>query len=101
MKPVTVFAALTLLLAGNAYAQDDAEQRVLSKLPPPGGVKLSELIAQTERRPGFYAIESVSFSDSDGQYEVIYFMEDGAEVRINSDAATGSPRPPKRGLFGG
>ena len=78
-----------------ASAQDNGP---LSKLPPTDSIKLSSVIAEVEKRPGFYGIESVSFAD--GEYRVVYFMSDGAEVRINYDAKTGASRPPSRGLFG-
>jgi hypothetical protein len=79
----------------SASAQDDDP---LAKLPPPDSIKLSAVIAEVEGRPGFYGIESISFTD--GEYRVVYFMADGAEVRINYDAKTGASRPPRRGLFG-
>ncbi|MCK5933377.1 MAG: PepSY domain-containing protein [Fulvimarina manganoxydans] len=91
--------ALGLFTATNAFAQSGTQPDPLAKLPPANSVKLSQVIAKTEGRPGFYAIKSVSFSD--GEYEIVYFMDDGAEVRMNYDAKTGEARPPKTGgLFG-
>ncbi|NBJ13855.1 PepSY domain-containing protein [Microvirga arsenatis] len=99
MRTATVFVGLSLFAITSAFAQTDNKSDPLSTLPPPDSVKLSQVIAKTEVRPGFYAIKSVSFSD--GQYEIVYFMQDGAEVRLNYDAKTGQARPPKSGgLFG-
>ena len=71
-----------------------------SDLPPQGSVRLSQVVAEIEGRPGFYAIKSLSYSR--GEYEVIYYMSDGAEVRLNYDPKTAKVRPPKSGgLFGG
>ncbi|MCO6389238.1 hypothetical protein [Aliihoeflea sp. 40Bstr573] len=78
-----------------ASAQDDGP---LSKLPPPDSIKLSSVIAQVEKRPGYYGIDNISFAD--GEYRVVYYMDDGAEVRINYNAKTGASRPPRKGLFG-
>ena len=94
ISPILMPAWIFLFLSP-ASAQ---ENNPLSKLPPPEGIKLSAVISEVEGRPGFYAIESVSFAD--GEYRVVYFMADGAEVRINYDAKTGASRPPRRGLFG-
>ena len=94
LSPVLVSGLLFGSLVA-ASAQDDDPR---SKLPPPDSIKLSTVIEQVEGRPGFYGIESISFSD--GEYRIVYFMADGAEVRINYDAKTGASRPPRRGLFG-
>ncbi|MEN3793859.1 PepSY domain-containing protein [Fulvimarina sp. MAC3] len=99
MKTAPIVMALSLFAATSAFAQSDSQPDPLAKLPPADSVKLSEVIAKTEGRPGFYAIKSVSFSD--GEYEIVYFMDDGAEVRMNYDAKTGDARPPETGgLFG-
>ncbi|MEE2952936.1 MAG: PepSY domain-containing protein [Pseudomonadota bacterium] len=99
MKTIPIIMALGLLTATSAFAQSDTRPDPLAKLPPANSVKLSQVIAKTEGRPGFYAIKSVSYSD--GEYEIVYFMDDGAEVRMNYDAETGEARPPKEGgLFG-
>lgn len=96
-RSIIAFAILTI--SGAVAASQEAPDP-LADLPPQGGVKLSQLVAETEGRPGFYAIKSVSYSR--GEYEVVYSMQDGAEVRLNFDAKTGEVRPPKSGgLFGG
>ena len=99
MKTAMVFVGLSLFAITSAFAQTDHKTDPLSSLPPPDSVKLSQVIARTEGRPGFYAIKSVSFSG--GQYEIVYYMVDGAEVKLNYDAKTGGARPPRRSLFGG
>ncbi|MBC7284032.1 hypothetical protein [Hoeflea sp.] len=86
------------LLFGMLISASAQDRDPLSKLPPPDSIKLSTVIEQVEGRPGFYGIESISFAD--GEYRIVYFMADGAEVRINYDAKTGASRPPRRGLFG-
>ena len=86
------------LLFGSLVSAAAEDKDPLSKLPPPDSIKLSTVIEQVEGRPGFYAIESITFAD--GEYRIVYFMGDGAEVRINYDAKTGASRPPRRGLFG-
>ncbi|MBP0616575.1 PepSY domain-containing protein [Jiella mangrovi] len=91
---------LSGLMMGSAIAaasQNDNDP--LKTLPPKDSVKLSTVIATAEKRPGFYAIKSIDYSD--GDYHVVYFMNDGAEVRIDYDAKTGQGHPPKSsGLFG-
>ena len=99
MKTAIVFVGLSLFAITSAFAQTKDKAGRLASLPPPDSIRLSQVIARTEGRPGFYAIKSVSFSD--GQYEIVYFMDDGAEVKLNYDAKTGDARPPRRGLFGG
>lgn len=89
---------LSGLLFGSIVSASAQDRDPLSKLPPPDSIKLSAVIAEVERRPGFFGIESISFAE--GEYRVVYFMADGAEVRINYDAKTGASRPPRRGLFG-
>ncbi|MFC3694605.1 PepSY domain-containing protein [Chenggangzhangella methanolivorans] len=99
MRTATVLVGLCLFASTGAFAQSSNKSDPLSSLPPRDSVKLSQVIAKAEVRPGFFAIKTVSFSA--GQYEVVYFMDDGAEVRINFDAKTGEARPPKTGgLFG-
>jgi hypothetical protein len=94
---IVAFAILTLSGAG-AVSQESPKP--LADLPPQGSIKLSQLISETEGRAGFYAIKSISYSG--GEYEVVYYMMDGAEVRLNFDVKTGEVRPPKSGgLFGG
>lgn len=93
---------LLVLTPFAAGAADDTPKRSpLSTLPPKGSVKLSQVIASAEARPGFYAIKSLKYKDN--QYEVLYYMEDGAEVRLNYDSKTGQASPPASGggLFGG
>ena len=99
-KLMTTVTGFILISVASAYGQSSVNKDPIATLPPKDSIKLSQVISKTEERPGFYAIKSVSFSD--GQYEVIYFMDDGAEVRLNYDAKTGTARPPKSGgLFGG
>ncbi|TFF25049.1 hypothetical protein E3C22_06610 [Jiella endophytica] len=93
---------LSGLLMGTAIAatnQNGDDNDPLKGLPPQGSVKLSKVVATAEERPGFYAIKSIDYSD--GDYHVVYYMNDGAEVHIDYDAKTGDGHPPKSsGLFG-
>ncbi|MGX1101513.1 PepSY domain-containing protein [Amorphus sp. MBR-141] len=94
-----VLAISVLAILGSAAASQETPAP-RADLPPQGSVKLSQLVAATEGREGFYAIKSILYSK--GEYEVVYYMSDGAEVRLNFDAKTGEVRPPKSGgLFGG
>ncbi|MEF2072162.1 PepSY domain-containing protein [Consotaella aegiceratis] len=92
--------ALNLMMVTAGLAASNPDDDPKAQLPPQSSIKLSQLIEKAEQRPGFYAIKSISYSD--GQYEVIYYMDDGAEVHLNYNAATGQIEPPKSGgLFGG
>lgn len=98
-RSIFALAISALILTGAVAASQEAPDP-LADLPPQGSVKLSQLVAEVEGRAGFYAIKSISYSR--GEYEVEYYMQDGAEVRLNFDAKTGEVRPPKSGgLFGG
>ena len=96
---ISIVAFAILTLSGSvAASQEKSDPR--GNLPPPGSVKLSQLIAETEGRPGFHAVKSISYSR--GEYAVVYYMKDGAEVKLNFDVKTGGVRPPSSGgLFGG
>ena len=53
---ISILAFAILTISGAlAAAQDEPDP--LADLPPQGSVKLSQLVAETEGRPGFYAIE--------------------------------------------
>lgn len=94
------YVAFAILTLSGAVAASQESPKPLADLPPQGSVKLSQLILETEGRAGFYAIKSISYSR--GEYPFIYYMMDGAEVRLNFDVKTGEVRPPKSGgLFGG
>lgn len=99
MKTRIFALAIVALTVSGAVAASPEAPATGPDLPPQGSVKLSQLIAQAEERAGFFAIKSISYSSN--EYEVIYYMDDGAEVRLNLDAKTGDVRPPKSGgLFG-
>jgi|TARA_R110000751_G_scaffold156366_3_gene261818 hypothetical protein len=98
LKIRTIACVITTLIISGTVAVSQETPASLVELPPQGGVKLSQLLAELEGRAGFYAIKSISYSR--GEYEVVYYMQDGAEVRLNLDAKSGDVRPPKSGLFG-
>ncbi|MCW7546327.1 PepSY domain-containing protein [Aurantimonas litoralis] len=96
---ISIVAFAILTLSGTVAASQESPE-LPADLPPKGSVKLSQLISETEGRAGFHAIKSISYSR--GEYEVVYYMMDGAEVRLNFDVKTGAVKPPKSGgLFGG
>ncbi len=99
-RQIVLALCVSGLMTSAAVAATADKNDPLASLPPQGSVQLSQLIAKTEQRPGFYAIKSITYAD--GQYNVVYYMSDGAEVRLGYDAKTGDTRPPKSGggLFG-
>jgi hypothetical protein len=67
-----------------AYAQD------ISPIPPQTAVRLSDIIAKVEKRPGFQYIERVQwFNDA---YIITFHTMDKARVEIHFDALTGQPK---------
>ena len=92
LVPALLFACL-----GPVAAADETKRS--EDIPPADGLKLSKIVEMVEQRPGFYAFSRISYKEN--QYEIIYFMKDGAEVHLNYDARTGDVRPPERGLFSG
>ncbi len=81
MRFVAIFMAAALA-ASPAVA--DVKDR-----PPDGSKLLSEIIASVEKRENFAFIDEVDLED--GIYEIVYFMKDGAEVKLKLDPRTGQP----------
>lgn len=54
---------LSWVLFGSLVSASAQDRDPLSKLPPPDSIKLSAVIAEVERRPGFFGIESISFAE--------------------------------------
>lgn len=79
-------ALAALLVSGPAFAQSTE-----SPMPPPDGMKLSEIIGKIEQRDHFQYIKEVEW-ESAGYYEVTYYTTDKAKVEIKIDPATGQPR---------
>jgi hypothetical protein len=78
--PLTIAAVLAF--AGPALAAPpDA--------PSNDAKKLSEIVATVEKRDNFAFIDEIDFDS--GVYEIVYFMKDGAEVKLQLDARTGEP----------
>jgi hypothetical protein len=82
MKKIAVALLAATLLASPAFAQGTTAP------PPPGGKKLSELIAKVETRDKFLYISQIDWSAS-GYYDVIYYTSDKAKVELHLDAMTG------------
>ncbi len=78
--------AISLLMTTSAFA-------VAPEAPPANAVKLSEIVTKVEARPEFSFIDQISFSG--GVYQVVFYMKDGAEVRMEYDVKTGAPIVPK------
>jgi hypothetical protein len=81
-----ILIAFSLLLTTSAFA-------VAPEAPPANAVKLSEIVGKVEARPEFSFIDQISFSG--GVYQVVFYMKDGAEVRMEYDVKTGAPIVPK------
>lgn len=84
---ILTLVALSLMSTSSAFA-------VATEAPPADGAKLSDIVAKIESRPDFLFIEQVDFAS--GKYQVIFYMVDGAEVRMEFDPVTGEPIAPKR-----
>ena len=85
MRGLAVFSFLLLAAAG-AFAAEPT-------MPAPNGVKASEIIAAIEKREGYAYLGSIE--NEDGNYLVVYYMSDGAEVTIAYSSATGLPLAPE------
>ena len=83
-RPLFAAAALCLLAATGAGAQDDR------KIPPESGAKLSEIIAKVEARPDFRYVDDVEWDDEG--YSVTYYTKDKAKVEIDYNPVTGEPK---------
>lgn len=83
---IPTFVAISLLMTTGAFA-------VAPEAPPANAVKLSEIIGKVETRPEFSFIDQISFSG--GIYQIVFYMKDGAEVRMEYDVKTGAPIVPK------
>ena len=83
---IASLAAISLLMTTSAFA-------VAPEAPPANAVKLSEIIGKVETRPEFAFIDQISYSG--GIYQIVFYMRDGAEVRMEYDVRTGSPIVPK------
>lgn len=82
MRILFVVAAMIGLFVSNAVA--DA--------PPPQGAKpLSELLQSIEQRGGFRYIDEVDWDH--GTYEVEYYTQAGAKVKIQIDPVSGKQLP--------
>lgn len=83
-----VFAVTTfvLLSAIGAFAAGPT-------MPAPDGVKVSQIVAEIEKREGYAYLGRIE--NDDGNYRVIYYMSDGAEVSITYSSATGQPLAPE------
>lgn len=58
--------------------------------PPANAMKLSEIIAKVEKRPGFQYVERVTwFNDA---YIVVFYTTEKARVEIHFDPVTGQPK---------
>lgn len=57
--------------------------------PADGAKSLSEIVTAVEKRSNFAFIDEISIDK--GIYEIIYYMTDGAEVKLHIDAKTGQP----------
>jgi len=77
---IAAAAGLLLLVATPAFAAG-------REPPPPDAKPLSQIIADVEKRPNFAYVDAVDYAR--GAYMVIYYMKDGAEVRMEIDAKTG------------
>lgn len=83
---VFTLAVSSIPLAGTAFA-------VVSESPPPGSAKLSAILTSVEARPDFSFVNSVDYGS--GRYQIVYYMSDGAEVRMEFDAMSGEPIKPE------
>jgi hypothetical protein len=58
--------------------------------PPPNSIKLSDIVARVEKRPGFQFIERIVwFNDA---YIVTFYTSEKARVEMHFDAVTGQPK---------
>ncbi|GGD29149.1 PepSY domain-containing protein [Aureimonas glaciei] len=81
-----ILFAVSLLFTTSALA-------VAPEAPPVDAIRLSEVVGKVEARPEFAFIDQIDYSD--GVYQVVFYMKDGAEVRIEYDVRTGEPIVPK------
>jgi len=81
-----ILLAVSLLLTSSAFA-------VVPEAPPTDAVKLSDVVGKVEARPEFAFIDQIEYSN--GMYQVVFYMKDGAEVRMEYDVRTGLPVAPK------
>jgi hypothetical protein len=84
IRSVALAAMIILAAASSGFAQSSLEP------PPASALKLSDIIAKVEKRPGFYYIERIQwFNDS---YSVTFHTLDKARVEMNFDAVTGAAK---------
>ncbi|RZI57929.1 MAG: PepSY domain-containing protein [Zymomonas sp.] len=86
MRTPAALFAFSLLMTTGALA-------VAPEAPPANAAKLSDIVAKVETRPEFSFIDQVSYSG--GVYQIVFYMKDGAEVRMEYDVRTGNPIVPK------
>ena len=66
-------------------------QEAQPPVPPQNALKLSEIVAKVEKRPGFRYIDDIEWND-DGYYDVTYFTDDKAKVEMKFNPVTGEPQ---------
>jgi hypothetical protein len=83
-----LFVGLTVLCLLALSAPSQAQTS--SAGPPANAMKLSEIIARVEKRPGFQYVERVTwFNDA---YIVVFYTTEKARVEIHFDPTTGQPK---------
>ncbi|MGN6582849.1 MAG: PepSY domain-containing protein [Rhizobiaceae bacterium] len=83
----TLFVGTAILALGGApaFAQSDAKA-----VPPPNAMKISQIVAQVEKRDHFNYISEIDWS-RDGYYEITYYTTDKAKVELKINPVTGKP----------
>lgn len=86
MRHLVLALAAVCLMAGAAPIR----AQTTPAGPPANAIKLSDILAKIEKRPGFQYVERVTwFNDA---YIIVFYTTEKARVEMHFDPTTGQPK---------